>query len=38
MGRVARQGDPGSSIFIITDDDLQNKLGLDSNQFKGQKQ
>lgn len=30
LGRVARQGDPGSSIFIITDDNLASSLELNS--------
>lgn len=28
LGRVARQGDPGSSVFIISDQNIKDKLGL----------
>ena len=28
MGRVGRQGDPGSTVFIVTPEELLNKLKL----------
>lgn len=31
LGRVARQGDPGSSIFIISKEDLHDKLQIVAN-------
>lgn len=28
LGRVARQGDPGSSIFLVSQKEIEDKLGL----------
>lgn len=34
MGRVGRQGDPGSSVFIVTEKEIEDKLGMSATNWK----